>query len=44
VAKARKGQVIGAKDNMALVGILSTQLLVDQFVTNTERSTADAGN
>jgi asparagine synthase (glutamine-hydrolysing) len=44
VAKARKGRVIGAKDNMALVGILSTQLLVDQFVTNTERSTADAGN
>jgi len=44
VAKARKGQVIGAKDNMALVGILSTQLFVDQFVTNTERSTADAGN
>jgi len=32
VAKARKGQVIGAKDNMALVGILSTQLLMDQFV------------
>jgi asparagine synthase (glutamine-hydrolysing) len=44
VAKARRGQVIGAKDNMALVGILSTQLLVDQFVTNTERSIADAGN
>jgi asparagine synthase (glutamine-hydrolysing) len=32
VAKARKGQVIGTKDNMALVGILSTQLLMDQFV------------
>ena len=32
VAKARKGQVIGAKDNMALVGILSTQLFMDQFV------------
>ena len=44
VAKARKGQVIGVKDNMALVGILSTQLLMDQFVTSMERSTADAGN
>jgi len=44
VDKARKGQMIGAKDNMALVGILSTQLLVDQFVTNTERIAADAGN
>lgn len=34
VDKARKGQVIGTKDNMALVGILSTQLLKYQFVTN----------
>jgi asparagine synthase (glutamine-hydrolysing) len=33
VDKARKGHVIGAKDNMALVGVLSTQLLVDQFIT-----------
>ena len=32
VDKARKGQAIGVRDNMALVGILSTQLLVDQFV------------
>jgi asparagine synthase (glutamine-hydrolysing) len=30
--KARNGQVVGAKDNMALVGILSTQLFVDQFI------------
>jgi asparagine synthase (glutamine-hydrolysing) len=37
VAKARQGQVIGAKDNMALVGILSTQLLVDQFITRSGR-------
>ena len=33
VEKARKGQVIGAKDNMALVGILSTQLFMEQFIT-----------
>jgi len=30
--KARAGRVIGAKDNMALVGILSTQLLIDQLL------------
>lgn len=34
VAKARKGQAIGVKDNMALVGILSTQLLIAQFVNH----------
>jgi asparagine synthase (glutamine-hydrolysing) len=32
VEKIRRGQAIGIKDNMALVGILSTQLLVDQFI------------
>jgi asparagine synthase (glutamine-hydrolysing) len=32
VHKARGGQLIGAGDNMALVGILSTQLLARQFV------------
>ncbi len=30
--KARTGKVIGARDNMALVGILSTQLLIHQFI------------
>lgn len=35
--KARKGQVIGAKDNMALVGILSTQLFMDQFISQLGR-------
>ena len=34
VEKVRKGRAIGVKDNMALVGILSTQLVVDQFVRN----------
>ncbi len=38
VDKARKGQAVGAKDNMALVGILSTQLLVDQFISRSGRS------
>ena len=32
VRKVRSGRAIGAKDNMALVGILSTQLVVEQFV------------
>jgi asparagine synthase (glutamine-hydrolysing) len=34
VDKAKKGQIIGAKDNMALVGILSTQLLHGQFIAS----------
>jgi len=32
VAKFRRGQALGVKDNMALVGILSTQLVMDQFI------------
>jgi asparagine synthase (glutamine-hydrolysing) len=32
--KIRAGQVIGTKDNMALLGILSTQLLIFQFIEN----------
>lgn len=32
VEKARKGAAIGTKDNMALVGVLSAQLVVEQFV------------
>jgi asparagine synthase (glutamine-hydrolysing) len=31
VEKFRQGRAIGSKDNMALVGVLSTQLVVDQF-------------
>ncbi len=30
--KVRRGQAIGIKDNMAFVGILSTQLAIDQFI------------
>ena len=32
VAKAKRGAAIGTKDNMALVGILTAQLVVEQFV------------
>lgn len=32
VDKVRRGQAIGIKDNMALVGVLSTQLVLDQFI------------
>jgi asparagine synthase (glutamine-hydrolysing) len=34
--KFRKGRAIGVRDNMALVGILSTQLVVLQFIQHLE--------
>ena len=34
LGKFRKGQAIGVKDNMAIVGILSTQLVMMQFIQN----------
>jgi asparagine synthase (glutamine-hydrolysing) len=34
VLKARRAQMPGTKDNMSLVGILSTQLLIDRFIRN----------
>jgi asparagine synthase (glutamine-hydrolysing) len=34
IEKFRRGYAIGAKDNSALVGILSTQLLIDQFINH----------
>ena len=34
VHKAKTGRAIGAKDNMALVGVLSTQILVDRMIRN----------
>jgi len=41
-AKFRKGTAIGIKDNMGLVGIVSTQLLVHQFINRFEsRMTPD---
>ena len=30
--KVRRGQAVGTRDNMAIVGVLSTQLLIEQFV------------
>jgi asparagine synthase (glutamine-hydrolysing) len=44
VDKAKKGQIIGAKDNMALVGILSTQLLMEQFINNMRRHVVHANH
>ena len=35
--KARAGQVASTRDGMALVGVLSTQVLIDRFVNNFER-------
>jgi asparagine synthase (glutamine-hydrolysing) len=37
VEKARRGNVTGARDNMALIGILTTQLLAEQFATHSGR-------
>lgn len=34
VHKFATGQALGVKDDMALIGILSTQLVIDQFITN----------
>jgi hypothetical protein len=39
VKKFQAGRAIGIKDNMALTGILSTQLVVDQFISNFKRRT-----
>jgi asparagine synthase (glutamine-hydrolysing) len=34
VEKVRSGRVLGTRDNMAVVGIISTQLWIDQFIRN----------
>jgi len=45
MAKFRSGQAIGVKDNMALVGVVSTQLFIHQFVDpRTRRTFARAGS
>lgn len=44
VEKLKRGQVIGIRDNMALVGILSTQLVVEQFIKNFNKKCLDAAN
>lgn len=38
VAKARQGQIVSMKDNMAVVGVLSTQLVIERFIKNFPRS------
>lgn len=40
VNKFRTGAAIGAKDNMGLVGIISTQLLIHHFINHFERRMA----
>ncbi|HQZ37438.1 MAG TPA: asparagine synthase (glutamine-hydrolyzing) [Vicinamibacterales bacterium] len=34
LTKARSGRELGMKDNMGVVGVLSTQLLINQFIRN----------
>ena len=41
--KFRKGAAIGIKDNMGLVGIVSTQLMVHQFINHFEGSMTSHG-
>jgi asparagine synthase (glutamine-hydrolysing) len=44
VDKAHRGETIGIKDNMALVAVLSTQLIHEQFIQNFGRIGAHAGS
>jgi asparagine synthase (glutamine-hydrolysing) len=44
VEKARSGADLGTKDNMAVVGILSTQLLLNQFTGNFRHDKHARGN
>ena len=37
VRKFEKGRAIGVRDNMAIVGVISTELLIEQFI-NRQRS------
>ncbi len=41
VEKFRSGRAIGVKDNMAMVGILSTQVLVDRFIRRAPAAACD---
>ncbi len=40
VDKFKEGRAVGVKDNMALVGVLSTQIVADQFLRNFDKRTA----
>ena len=42
IKKARQSPILGFKDNMAIVGIISTLLLHDMFVTNFESKSKEA--
>jgi len=42
VAKARGGNITSTADNMAVTGILSTQLLIERFIHNFQPETSDA--
>lgn len=44
VKKFRAGRAVGFRDNMALVGIISTQLLHNRFISRFERNSAAAIN
>jgi asparagine synthase (glutamine-hydrolysing) len=44
VAKAKAGRVSGFLDNAALVGILSTQIVIDQFISHREETLSYATN
>jgi len=37
IEKFRAGDAVGVKDDMALIGILSTQLVLDQFISHFQR-------
>jgi asparagine synthase (glutamine-hydrolysing) len=41
--KCRAGRALGAADNMAFVGVLSTLLLHEQFIKNSHRGETDVG-
>jgi asparagine synthase (glutamine-hydrolysing) len=40
IVKFRQGQAIGIKDNMAMVGVVSTQLMADQFLSELRSNSA----
>ena len=44
IKKSRQSPVLGFKDNMAVVGIISTLLLHDMFIKNFERNAVDYVN
>ncbi len=43
VEKFKAGRAIGIKDNMAMVGVVSTQLVIDEFIRNFRKRPAESG-